>query len=414
MSNANKTEMDVEAIRKDFPILHQTIHRDRPLIYFDSGASSQRPTAVIQAMEDCYKKSYANVHRGIHFLSEQASWQYEQARRGVAKFINAPDEVEVVFTSGTTAALNVVARSWGDENVSPGDEIVLTIFEHHSNIVPWQQLAARKGATVRFAQIDDQGQLDMAAMREMVGEKTKVIAFAAISNVLGTIVPVQEVVELAHSVGAIAVVDAAQSVPHEKTDVQKWNADFVAFSGHKMLGPSGIGVLWGKRDLLEVMPPFLGGGSMINDCTVDGFSPGELPAKFEAGTPPIAEAIGLGAAVDYLNECGIAAIGEHEKKLVGLAYQRLEAIDGLKILGPSAGRRSGLASFIVDGVSAQDMAVLLDQKGIAIRAGHHCAMPLHVSLDARSSCRASFYLYNTTEEVESFAEVLANVISRLR
>ncbi len=414
MNNVNATEMDVKTVRKDFPILNQTIHRDRDLIYLDSGASSQRPTAVIQAMDDCYRQTYANVHRGIHYLSEQASWQYEQARRSVSKFINAGDEVEVVFTSGTTAALNLVARSWGDENISAGDEIVLTIFEHHSNIVPWQQLADRKGAAVRFAPIDSQGQLDFAAMKAMVSEKTKIIAVAAVSNVLGTIVPVKEVVKLAHSVGAIAVVDAAQSVPHEKTDVQQWNADFVAFSGHKMLGPSGIGVLWGKRDLLEAMPPFLGGGSMINDCTVAGFTPGELPAKFEAGTPPIVEAIGLGAAVAYLENHGIEAIGQHEKELVRLAYGRLEKIDGLTIAGPPADQRSGLVSFVIDGVSAQDIAVLLDQKGIAIRAGHHCAMPLHESLGFNSSCRASFYLYNTVQEVESFVDVLDHVVSRLR
>lgn len=414
MTKANDTKMDVEAIRKDFPILHQTIHRDRPLIYFDSGASSQRPQSVIDAMDDCYQKTYANVHRGIHYLSEQASWQYEQARRAVSNFINARDEVEVIFTSGTTAALNLVARSWGDENVSQGDEIVLTIFEHHSNIVPWQQLANRTGATVRFAPIDDVGNLDMSALREMVTERTKIVAFAAISNVLGTIVPVKEVVELAHSFGAIAVVDAAQSVPHEQTDVDGWGADFVAFSGHKMLGPSGIGILWGKRELLEAMPPFLGGGSMINECTVDGFSPGELPAKFEAGTPPIAEAIGLGAAVKYLEQHGLEAIGQHEKDLVKLACERLSNIDGLNIPGPPADQRSGLVSFVIDGVSAQDISVLLDQKGIAIRAGHHCAMPLHESLGASSSCRASFYLYNTVEEVEKFAQTLDNVVGRLR
>ena len=412
--NSERDKLNVEAIRNDFPILHQTIHRDRPLIYLDSGASSQRPQCVIDAMDDCYKKTYANVHRGIHYLSEQASWQYEQARRSVSKFINARDEVEVIFTSGTTAALNLVARSWGDENLKQGDEIVLTIFEHHSNIVPWQQLAARTGATVRFAPIDDSGMLDMSALREMVNEKTKVVAFAAISNVLGTIVPIKEVIGLAHSVDAIAVVDAAQSVPHEQTDVDAWDADFVAFSGHKMLGPSGVGILWGKKELLEAMPPFLGGGSMISDCTTDGFSPGELPAKFEAGTPPIVEAIGLGAAVKYLQQHGLDAIGHHEKELVKLACEKLESIDGLKILGPPSDQRSGLVSFVIDGVSAQDISVLLDQKGIAIRAGHHCAMPLHESLGASSSCRASFYLYNTTDEVETFVEVLGKVASRLR
>ena len=407
-------QFNVEAIRKDFPILDQTIHRQKPLIYFDSGASSQRPAAVIEAMDQCYRSTYANVHRGIHWLSEQASDQYEQARKNVQQFINAPEDAEVIFTGGTTAALNLVARSWGDANVKVGDEILLTIFEHHSNIVPWQQLAQRTGAVVKFAPIDGEGNLDMEVLQSMVGPKTKVISVAAISNVLGTIVPVEKVVELAHSDGAIAVVDAAQSVPHETTDVQAWDADFVAFSGHKMLGPSGIGILWGRRALLESIPAFHGGGSMIIDCTVDGFTPGELPAKFEAGTPPIVEAIGLGAAVEYLEELSLPAVSDHEKALARLAYEQLQSIDGLKILGPSADQRSGLVSFVIDGVSPQDISVLLDQKGVAIRAGHHCAMPLHEHLEIKSSCRASFYLYNTTDEVKEFVEVLTKVVGRLR
>ena len=407
-------QFNVEAIRKDFPILDQTIHRQKPLIYFDSGASSQRPAAVIEAMDQCYRSTYANVHRGIHWLSEQASDQYEQARKNVQQFINAPEDAEVIFTGGTTAALNLVARSWGDANVKAGDEILLTIFEHHSNIVPWQQLAQRTGAVVKFAPIDGEGNLDMEVLQSMVGPKTKVISVAAISNVLGTIVPVEKVVELAHSVGAIAVVDAAQSVPHETTDVQAWDADFVAFSGHKMLGPSGIGILWGRRALLESIPAFHGGGSMITDCTVDGFTPGELPAKFEAGTPPIVEAIGLGAAVEYLEELSLPAVSAHEKALARLAYEQLQSIDGLKILGPAADQRSGLVSFVIDGVSPQDISVLLDQKGVAIRAGHHCAMPLHEHLEIKSSSRASFYLYNTTDEVKEFVEVLTKVVGRLR
>ncbi len=414
MSNTESIGLNVESIRNDFKILHQTIHRDRPLVYLDNGASSQRPQSVIDAMNQCYSETYANVHRGIHYLSEQSSDQYEQARQKVCQFINATDPVEVIFTSGTTASLNLIARSWGDDNIQAGDEIVLTIFEHHSNIVPWQQLAARKGATIHFAPIDSRGNLDLEALRSLVSERTRVISFAAISNVLGTMVPVAEVVQLAHSVGAIAVVDAAQSVPHEPTDVAAWDADFVVFSGHKMLGPSGIGILWGKRDLLEAMPPFLGGGSMISDCTVDGFSPGELPAKFEAGTPPIVEAIGLGAAVDYLQQHTLAAIGQHEGKLVQQAYKALSSIDGLRILGPAADQRSGLVSFVVEGVSPQDISVLLDQKGFAIRAGHHCAMPLHESLSISASCRASFYLYNTPDEVNRFVETLEKVIGRLR
>ena len=414
MTSVTENKLDVTSIRENFPILQQTIHRQKPLIYFDSGASSQRPTAVIEAMDQCYRRTYANVHRGIHWLSEQASGQYEQARESVRKFINAPEEAEVIFTGGTTASLNLVARSWGDANLVAGDEILLTIFEHHSNIVPWQQLAARTGAVVKFVGVDEGGELDLQALKSLIGPRTKVVSFAAISNVLGTIVPVEKVVKLAHDAGAIAVVDAAQSVPHETTDVQAWGADFVAFSGHKMLGPSGVGILWGKRSLLEAIPAFHGGGSMISDCTVDGFTPGELPAKFEAGTPPIVEAIGLGAAVEYLNSLSLPAISAHEKMLARVACESLLSIEGLKILGPAADRRSGLVSFSIDGVSPQDISVLLDQKGIAIRAGHHCAMPLHESLGLGSSCRASFYLYNTADEVAEFVDALSQVVKRLR
>ena len=408
------TKIDPMANRRDFPILNQTIHRDRPLVYLDNGASTQRPQSVIDAMSNCYQKTYANVHRGIHWLSEQASAQYEEARTRVQKFINAPHNNEVIFTSGTTESINLVAHAWGNEHVKSGDEILLTIFEHHSNIVPWQQLAARTGAVVRFVSIDGNGQLDMADLKQQISEKTKIVAFAAVSNVLGTNTPVAEVVSLAHAVGAITVVDAAQSVPHDVTDVQAWDADFVAFSGHKMLGPSGIGILWGKQHLLESMPPFLGGGSMIDQVTVDGFTPGELPARFEAGTPPIVEAIGLGAAIEYLNSVDLKTIKQHENELVMAAFEAISDIDGLRIFGPPADQRAGLVSFVIDGVSPQDISILLDQQGVAIRAGHHCAMPLHQHLNIRSSCRASFYLYNTIEEVGLFGEALKKVVKRLR
>ena len=408
------TKIDPMANRRDFPILNQTIHRDRPLVYLDNGASTQRPQSVIDAMSNCYQKTYANVHRGIHWLSEQASAQYEEARTRVQKFINAPHNNEVIFTSGTTESINLVAHAWGNEHVKSGDEILLTIFEHHSNIVPWQQLAARTGAVVRFVSIDGNGQLDMADLKQQISEKTKIVAFAAVSNVLGTNTPVAEVVSLAHAVGAITVVDAAQSVPHDVTDVQAWDADFVAFSGHKMLGPSGIGILWGKQRLLESMPPFLGGGSMIDQVTVDGFTPGELPARFEAGTPPIVEAIGLGAAIEYLNSVDLKTIKQHENELVMAAFEAISDIDGLRIFGAPADQRAGLVSFVIDGVSPQDISILLDQQGVAIRAGHHCAMPLHQHLNIRSSCRASFYLYNTIEEVGLFGEALKKVVKRLR
>ena len=407
-------KLDPVAIRADFPILNQTIHRDRQLVYFDNGASTQRPQAVISAMDDCYRQTYANVHRGIHWLSEQASAQYEESRKLVQQFINAPNEVEVIFTSGTTASINLVARAWGDVNLKEGDEILLPIFEHHSNIVPWQQLAARRGAQVVFVGLTEQGQLDLDDLRAKLSDKTAVIAFAAVSNVLGTMTPVAEICELAKSVGAISVVDAAQSVPHDETDVQAWGADFIAFSAHKMLGPTGIGILWGRQELLEAMPPFLGGGSMIDQVTTEGFTDGELPAKFEAGTPPIVEAIGLGAAIKYLNHFDMEEIKEHEQTLAAATAKSLSAIDGLTVLGPPASERAGLISFVIEGVSPQDISILLDQQGVAIRAGHHCAMPLHQHLKIRSSCRASFYLYNTLAEVDLFAEALKKVVKRLR
>jgi len=407
-------KLDAAVLRQDFPILDQQIHRQKQLVYFDNGASTQRPQAVIDAMNDCYTRTYANVHRGIHWLSEQASDQYENARGVVQRLINAPHNNEVIFTAGTTLAINLVANSWGRANLGPGDEVLLTICEHHSNIVPWQQVAADVGAKVVFADVTDDGLLDLNDFKAKLGPQTKMVAFTAVSNVLGTILPVKEIIALAATVGAKTLVDAAQHVPHEPTDVQDWNADFVVFSGHKILGPSGIGVLWGRQTMLEAMPPFLGGGSMINQVTTEGFTPGELPAKFEAGTPPIVEAIGLAAAIEYVNQISLPAIAAHEKQLAGRLMERLAEIDGLKILGPSIEHRSGIVSFVVDGVSPQDLSILLDQQGFAIRVGHHCAMPLHQKLGLKSSCRASFYLYNTMKEVDAFADALAKVVKRLR
>lgn len=407
-------KIDAATLRQDFPILNQQIHRQKQLVYFDNGASTQHPQSVIDAMSDCYSRTYANVHRGIHWLSEQSSDQYENARRIVQRFINAPHDNEVIFTAGTTMAINLVANAWGRSNLKPGDEVLLTICEHHSNIVPWQQIAAEMGAKVVFADITADGRLDIDDFKSKLGPRTKMVAFMAVSNVLGTVFPVKQLVQLAAAAGAATLVDAAQHVPHEPTDVQDWDADFVVFSGHKILGPSGIGILWGRQSVLEAMPPFLGGGSMIDQVTTDGFTPGELPAKFEAGTPPIVEAIGLGAAIDYVDNVSLSAIAEHERSLAGRLMQRLEEVDGLKILGPSIEHRSGIVSFVVDGVAPQDMSILLDQKGFAIRVGHHCAMPLHQKLGIKASCRASFYLYNTIQEVDAFADALAATVKRLR
>ncbi len=414
MNQIEKKSLDPHVIRGDFKILYQTIHKNRPLVYLDSAASSQRPHSVIQAMSDFYEHSYANVHRGIHWLSEQSSEQYEAVREKVATFVNARYANEIIFTSGTTAAINLVAHSWGSQNVRADDEILLTIMEHHSNIVPWQQLSERTGCLVRFAGMTRQGYLDLEDFARQLKSTTKVVAITAISNVLGTINPIQEICRIAHEAGAIVVVDAAQHVPHEPTDVQAWDADFVVFSGHKMLGPSGIGVLYGKQELLDRMPPFLGGGNMISLVTTSGYEVGELPAKFEAGTPPIAETIGLGAAIDYLHKFDLLAIAGHEAELTHRAHQVLTEIPGLTILGPDSDDKAGIVSYVVDGLSSQDMAIMLDRQGVAIRAGHHCAMPLHEYLGISNSCRASFYLYNTIEEVERLGEAMEKSIAKLR
>lgn len=407
-------------IRKDFPILNQTIHRDRPLVYFDNGASTQRPQSVIDAISGCYETTYANVHRGIHWLSEQSTHDYEVSRKSVADFLGSDNEREIVFTSGTTASINLVAHAWGNQHVMSGDEILLTEMEHHSNIVPWQQLAERTGAVVKFVPLDDNYQLDMESAAQMINERTKVFAFTAVSNVLGTMNPVQRLVKLAHQVGAVTLVDAAQHVPHDQTNVKQWDADFVVFSGHKMCGPSGVGVLFGKFELLDSMPPFLGGGSMISRVTTEGYHPGNVPARFEAGTPPIVEAIAMRAAIDYLHSIGLSAILAHEQQLARHAASRLcDEIDGLQLLRPSENpndhhHTAGIVSFVIDGTSPQDISLLIDRFGIAIRAGHHCAMPLHEKLGLASSCRASFYLYNSQDEVDLFVDSLKSVVSKIR
>jgi len=409
-----KSTFDPAKIRLDFPVLEQTVHRQRPLVYLDNAASSQHPRAVLQAMNECYEHSYANVHRGTHWLSEEASRLYEDARISVQKFINASFDTEIIFTSGTTAGINLVAQSWGNQNLQAGDEILLTLMEHHSNIVPWQQLAERTGAQIRWAGITDDGLLDREDFTAKLNSRTKVVGLTAVSNTLGTINPVKELVAEAHTVGAMVLVDAAQQVPHAPIDVREWDADFIAFSGHKMLGPTGIGILFGKRELLESMPPFLGGGSMIKTVTKEGFTAGDLPARFEAGTPPIAEAIGLAAAIQYLDPIGLEAVAQHEQRLAEVAEQRLGDVEGLNVLGPKPALKCGIFSFHVDGASAQDISVLLDLQGIAVRAGHHCTMPLHQHLEIPASCRASFYLYNTVDEVEQFADTLIKILPKLR
>jgi cysteine desulfurase/selenocysteine lyase len=409
-----KSALLPESLRDDFPILQQTVHGDRPLVFLDNAASTQRPRQVIEVLRRVYERDYANVHRGIHTLSERSTEQYEEAREKVRAFIGAKSAREIVFTSGSTASINMVARSWGDENVHAGDEILVTTMEHHSNLVPWQQLADRTGATLKHIPITDDGLLVLDALDTLLTDRTKLVAFASVSNVLGTINPVAEIARRAHTAGALVLVDAAQSVPHLPTDVQQMGADFLAFSGHKMLGPSGIGVLYGREELLDAMPPFLGGGSMINRVWPDRFTPAELPAKFEAGTPPIAPAIALGAAIDYLTLIGLEAVQRHEHELVRYAYERLQQTDGLAILGPPPAQRAGLVSFTLPQPHAHDVAQLLDQQGIAVRAGHHCTWPLHDRLGIAASTRASFYLYNTPAEVDLLAEVVRQIRDRFR
>lgn len=406
--------LDPYVVRHDFPILERSVHETKKLVYFDNAATTQHPQSVIKAIGECYESQYSNVHRGIHALSEESTALYEKSRGLVQSFIGASVPEEIIFTSGTTAAINIVARSLGDQIVSSGDEILLTIMEHHSNIVPWQQLAERTGAKVVFAPIDSDGLLDLEAFKGLLNERTKIVGITAVSNVLGTINPIEKVCQLAHQFDARVVVDAAQAVPHEVVNVQKWDADFVTFSGHKMLGPSGIGILFGKRDLLESMPPFLGGGSMINSVTVDGYVTGELPAKFEAGTPPIAQAVGMIAAIEYLNKLGLDEILDHERDLNRRAHEILVGIEGVHVLGPDPEIKAGISSFYVEGISAQDVTQLIDLQGVALRAGHHCAMPLHKHFGIPNSNRASFYIYNTLEEVEFFGESLKKVLGKLR
>jgi len=392
----------IKAIQEQFPILQRPIH-EKLLIYLDNAASSQKPISVIETMNDYYRNSNANVHRGIHKLSEEATGLYENARLRVARFINAPSDKQVIFTRGTTESLNLVAHSWGRANLGPGDEVLITEMEHHSNIVPWQILQEQLGFTLRYIPITQDGLLDLTDLETLLTERTKLLSMVHVSNVLGTINPVEQLIEAAHSVGAKVLLDGAQSVPHMKVDVQTLDVDFLAFSSHKMCGPTGIGVLYGKRELLEAMPPFMGGGDMIREVKMSGSKWNTLPYKFEAGTPAIAEVIGLGAAVDYLNEVDIDWINQQEHLLTEYAYHRLGEVEGLHILGPEPSMRGGLVSFTLNDVHPHDLSAVVDQDGIAIRAGHHCAQPIHDRYGIAASARASFYLYNTTQEIDQLA-----------
>jgi len=404
-SSAPRT-LDVQAIRADFPILSQSVN-GKPLAFLDSAASSQKPLAVIEAMNEYYRTTHANVHRGVYTLSERATELYENARKKVARFIGAKSSREIIFTRNTTESINLVAQAWGRANLRPGDEILLTELEHHSNLVPWQLIARETGARIRYIPVDGQGVLQLDGLDTLLTERTKIVAFTQMSNMLGTITPAAEIVRRAKAAGALTLIDAAQGVPHLPTNVQELGCDFLAFSGHKMCGPTGIGVLYGRRELLEAMPPFLGGGDMIRRVTFEGAEWNELPWKFEAGTPAIAEGVGLGAAVDYLSGLGMDAVRAHEREIIAYALERLAEVPTVAIYGPMAPDiRGGVATFNLGDIHPHDVAAVLDAEGIAIRAGHHCAMPLHEKFGLTASSRASFYVYTIPEEIDRLVEGL--------
>lgn len=398
--------IDASAIRNEFPILDQQVN-DEPLVYLDNAATTQKPQAVLDVLNAYYHKDNANVHRGVHTLAERATHAYEAAREKVRAFIQANETAEVLFTRGTTTGLNWVARSYGDAFVKEGDEIVISYMEHHSNIIPWQQLAARKKATLKYIALTDEGTLDMNDAKKQITDKTAIVALAHASNVIGIINPIKELGELAHNHGAVLVVDGAQSTPHMAIDVQALNCDFFAFSGHKMCGPTGIGVLYGKRALLEQMEPIEFGGEMIDFVELYQSTWKELPWKFEAGTPNIAGAIALGAAVDYLTDLGLDAIHEYEAELVRYVLPKLQAIEGLTIYGPQdPDKRTGVIAFNLDGLHPHDVATALDMEGVAVRAGHHCAQPLLTYLNVPATARASFYFYNTKADCDRLVEAI--------
>ncbi len=408
-SHPIKTALDVERLRADFPILTREVRPGVPLIYLDSTATTQKPLQVIQAMDDYYQRYNANVHRGVHTLAEEATAAYESARQRVAEFIRAPSNKGIIFTRNTTESINLVAQTWGRQNLQEDDLVILTEMEHHSNLVPWQILAAEKGIQLEFIPITEDGILQLDVYQKLLALQPKLVAFTHMSNVLGTINPAKEIVQMAHQAGAVTLIDGAQSVPHFPVDVQDLDTDFLAFSGHKICGPTGIGVLYGKVNILNEMPPFLGGGEMIKRVLLRSFIPNELPHKFEAGTPAIAESVGLQAALEYVSSVGMDRIALHEKEIIAYALERLEEVPGLRVIGPDARQKGGVAAFTFDGVHPHDVAQVLDQSGIAVRAGHHCAMPLHEKYNIPATTRASFYLYNTFEEVDRLVEGLYNV-----
>ena len=395
--------VDFAALRKEFPIFERKVH-GKPLIYLDSTATTQKPLAVLKALDHYYRTYNANIHRGVYLIAEEATQAYEDAREKVARFLNARSSKEIVFTRGTTESVNLVSHAWGRKNVGRSDVIVLTEMEHHSNLVPWQLLATERGATIRYIPVDGNGRLDLSGLDRLLEGPVKIVSLAHVSNVLGTINPVAEIARRAHKAGAVVMVDGAQSVPHMPVDVRALDCDFLAFSGHKMLAPTGIGALYGKRELLEAMPPFFGGGEMIREVRLEGSTWNDVPFKFEAGTMNIADTIAFGAAIDYLSEIGMEAVHAHGRELVEEAMRVLGSIPGVTIYGPPAAERGGIVPFTVDDIHAHDVAAILDHEGVAVRAGHHCAMPLHTKLGLAATTRASFYVYNLISDVERLGE----------
>lgn len=399
--------IDIQKIRADFPALALTVH-GKPLTFLDSAASAQKPKQVLDAMRFCYENEYANVHRGMYDLSEKATLNFENARKKVQLFLNAASDKEIVFTRGATDALNLVAYTWGAQNLRTGDEVLITQAEHHSNIVPWQILQKRIPFTLKVAPVSDDGALDMDAFKSLLNEKTKLVSVAHISNVLGTVFPIKEIAKLAHAAGAKVLIDGCQGATHVPVDMQDIDCDFYAFSGHKLYGPTGIGVLYGKRAVLEAMEPFEGGGDMIKSVAFSGSVWADVPARFEAGTPPIMQAIGLGFAIDYVQNIGMANIAEHEKRLCGLLQDGVLSVGGTTQIG-TAPDKTGLVSFVTDFAHPQDIAMILDQQGVAVRTGHHCAQPLHERFGQSVSVRASLGVYNTKEDIENFVAALHKV-----
>ncbi|MFK7777558.1 MAG: cysteine desulfurase [Gimesia sp.] len=406
---------NIKSIRHDFPILSTKLSNGQPLVYLDSGASAQRPKSVINKISEIYEHYYSNVHRGVHQLGDRVTSEMEASRARIQSFIGASIPEEIIFTSGTTMSANIVAQTWGRHFLKDGDEIILNEMEHHANFVPWQVVAKERGAILKFIKLTPDGRLDLEHYQSLLSTKTKLVAVTGMSNVLGTINPVEEMAQRAHEVGALIFVDGAQSVPHQSVNVVESEIDFLAFSGHKLYGPTGIGVLYGRKTLLEEMPPFLFGGNMISEVTREQSSYAKIPARFEAGTPPIPEAIALGTAIDYVLELGFDAIHEQESLLSQYALQKLQEVPGLQIYGPlEIEQRGAIFSFNIKGAHPEDLATLLDRKGIAVRHGHHCTMPLHQHLNIAASVRASFAFYNTTEEIDALIDALDFARKRLR